>query len=95
MLLGKANYSCSHGAGRKLSRTDTLKHWNSGMKASERKTYMKNFFELLDKQGKFPKGYIQEFDFAYKTSDDILKLQPYITKVATTTPIATVKFTEI
>lgn len=95
MSLEMANYSCSHGAGRQLSRTDALKHWNSGMKESERKIYKQNFFELLDKSGNFPKGYIQEFDFAYKPSDDILKSQPYLIKVATTKPIATVKFTEI
>jgi tRNA-splicing ligase RtcB/release factor H-coupled RctB family protein len=55
----------------------------------------KTFFELLDKSGNFPKGYIQEFDFAYKPSDSILKSQPYLIKVASTKPIATVKFTEI
>ena len=90
-----ANMSCSHGAGRALSRTDTLKHWNSGMKESERKMYRKNFSELLDRSGDFPRGYIHEFDFAYKSSQGILKMQPHITKVTQTTPIATVKFTEI
>jgi RNA-splicing ligase RtcB len=94
-LLESAIYSCSHGAGRKLSRTDSLKHWNSGMKESERKIYRQIFSELLDKSGNFPKGYIQEFDFAYKSSEDILKSQPYLIKVAATKPIATVKFTEI
>lgn len=93
--LEEANYSCSHGAGRKLSRTDCLRHWNSGMKESERKVYKQNFFELLDKQGNFPNGYVQEFDFAYKSSDDIITSQPYLIKVATTKPIVTVKFTEI
>jgi hypothetical protein len=39
VVLQTANYSCSHGAGRKLSRTDSLKHWGSGMKESERKIY--------------------------------------------------------
>jgi tRNA-splicing ligase RtcB len=94
-VLKMANYSCSHGAGRRLSRIDSLKHWNSGMKESERKMYRNNFSELLDKQNEFPKGYIQEFDFAYKPSTDILKSQPYLIKVAATKPIATVKFTEI
>jgi|ERR1035437_995187 tRNA-splicing ligase RtcB/release factor H-coupled RctB family protein len=93
--LDLANYSCSHGAGRKLSRTDTLKHWNSGMKESERKAYRKEFPELLNKQGDFPKGYVQEFDFAYKPSEEILKNQPYLVKVAQTKPVVTVKFTEI
>lgn len=95
MNLDLANYSCSHGAGRQLSRTDTLKHWNSGMKESERKMYKKNFPELLDNSGEFYKGYIQEFDFAYKPSDTILKSQTYLIKIATTKPIATVKFIEI
>lgn len=90
-----SNYSCSHGAGRQLSRIDALKHWNSGMKESERKVYKNNFSELLDKSGNFPKGYIQEFDFAYKNSDAIISSQPYLIKVATTKPITTVKFTEI
>lgn len=93
--LEMANYSCSHGAGRRLSRIDALKHWGSGMKESERKQYKSNFSELLDKSGDFPKGYIQEFDFAYKGSQEILKSQPYLIKVASTKPIATVKFTEI
>jgi tRNA-splicing ligase RtcB/release factor H-coupled RctB family protein len=93
--LEMANYSCSHGAGRQLSRIDALKHWGSGMKESERKLYKQNFSELLDRSGDFPKGYIQEFDFAYKSSEDILKSQPYLIKVASTKPIATVKFTEI
>ncbi len=90
-----ALYSCSHGAGRKLSRTDTLRYWNSGLKESERKLYKKQFSELLDKSGNFSNGYIQEFDFAYKPSKDILELQPYLIKIAETKPIATVKFTEI
>lgn len=94
-VLDEANWSCSHGAGRRLSRIDAMRHWKSGMKSSERKEYEKNFPELLDRSGEFPKGYIQEFDFAYKNSDDILASQPYLVKVAKTTPIATVKFTEI
>lgn len=94
-MLNEANWSCSHGAGRALSRIDAMRHWKSGMKASERKRYEENFPELLDRNGEFPKGYIQEFDFAYKNSDDILASQPYLIKVAKTTPIATVKFTEI
>lgn len=65
------------------------------MKESERKIYRNNFSELLDKSGDFPKGYIQEFDFAYKDSKDIIKQQPYINVVAITKPIVTVKFTEI
>lgn len=91
----KALNSCSHGAGRKLSRTDTLKYWHASLKESERKQYRKDFSELLDKSGNFPNGYLQEFDFAYKESNNILSSQPYLIKVAETTPIATVKFTEI
>ena len=87
-------YSCSHGAGRLLSRTDTLKHWHS-LKKSERDSYMKKFPELLNREGKFDSSLIQEFDFAYKNSDDILSSQPYLIKVDKTTPIATVKFTAI
>jgi RNA-splicing ligase RtcB len=90
-----AVYSCSHGAGRRLSRTDAMRFWKSGLKEKERKAYMENFSELLDRSGKFPNGYIQEFDFAYKTSDTILKDQPFLNLVATTRPIVTVKFTEI
>ena len=93
--LAEALYSCSHGAGRKLSRTDTLKYWKSSLKESERKMYKKNFSELLDKSNNFSNGYIQEFDFAYKNSSDILDLQPYLIKITETKPIVTVKFTEI
>lgn len=93
--LDQSNYSCSHGAGRQLSRTDSLKHWQSGMKKKEKENYKKDFFELLDRNGNFPNGYIQEFDFAYKPSEDLLINQPHITKIASTKPIATVKFTEI
>ena len=87
-------WSCAHGAGRKLSRTDTLKHWHS-MKKKERKLYEEKFVEMLGRDGKFPHGYLQEFDFAYKNTDSILADQPFLKKVAQTTPIATVKFTEI
>lgn len=87
-------WSCAHGAGRELSRTDTLKHWHS-MKKKERKLYEEKFVEMLGRDGKFPNGYLQEFDFAYKNTDSILADQPFLKKVAQTTPIATVKFTEI
>jgi len=87
-------WSCAHGAGRKLSRTDSLKHWHS-LKNKEKKIYEQNFVEMLGRDGKFPHGYLQEFDFAYKSSDTILKDQPFLKKVAQTKPIVTVKFTEI
>lgn len=87
--------SCSHGAGRKLSRTDTLKYWNSALKEKERKEYAKTFSEMLSKNGKFSNGYLQEFDFAYKDSSNILINQPYIKKITETKPIVTFKFTEI
>ena len=87
--------SGSHGAGRKLSRTDTMKYWHSSLKERQRKEYAEKFNELLDKSGKFPKGYVQEFDFAYKNSENILTDQPFLKKITETTPICTVKFTEI
>jgi RNA-splicing ligase RtcB len=87
--------SSSHGAGRKLSRTDTLKYWHSSLKERQRKEYMEKFKELLDRSNKFSKGYIQEFDFAYKDSSTILQEQPFLKKVTETRPICTVKFTEI
>lgn len=87
--------SCSHGAGRRLSRTDTLKFWKSSLKESQRKEYRESFSELLDRSGNFSNGYVQEFDFAYKNSNDLLSSQPYLIKVDETKPIATVKFTEI
>ena len=93
--LNTALKSCSHGAGRRLSRTDTLRFWKTGLKESERKNYKKEFSELLDKSNNFSNGYIQEFDFAYKNSNDILENQPFLIKVTETKPIATIKFTEI
>jgi len=87
--------SCSHGAGRKLSRTKTMKYWHSSLKERERKEYRERFNELLDRSGDFPKGYIQEFDFAYKDSNDLLREQPFLQQITRTTPICTVKFTEI
>ena len=92
--LEKSLYSCSHGAGRKLSRTDTLKFWHS-LKKSQKEIYKKNFSEVLEKNGEFSSSLIQEFDFAYKTSDDILKTQPHLIKSDETSPIVTVKFTGI
>jgi tRNA-splicing ligase RtcB/release factor H-coupled RctB family protein len=93
--MSEALYSCSHGAGRKLSRFDAMKHWRTVLKEKERKQYREQFSELLDKSGEFPSGYLQEFDYAYKDSDEILTMQPYLKKVTQTRPIVTVKFTEI
>jgi len=87
--------SCSHGAGRKLSRSKTMKHWYSSLKEKQRREYKELFFELLDRNGEFSKGYLQEFDFAYKDSDRLLIDQPFLQKVTQTTPICTIKFTEI
>ena len=87
-------WSCAHGAGRQLSRTDTLKHWYS-LKKKEKKIYEQNFVEMLGRDGKFPNGYLQEFDFAYKGTDTLMKDQPFLKKVTQTKPIVTVKFTEI
>lgn len=92
--LEESLYSCSHGAGRLKSRTDTLKHWHS-LKKAEKERYKTNFSEMLQKNGEFESGLIQEFDFAYKDSSTILKSQPYLIKQAETSPIVTVKFTTI
>jgi len=91
----EALYSCAHGAGRKLSRFDAMKHWKNVLKEKERKDYKLRFSELLGRNGEFPNGYIQEFDFAYKESADILKYQPYLRKITQTTPVVTIKYTEI
>ena len=90
-----ALFSCSHGAGRKLSRFDAMKYWRTTLKEKERKAYKDKFSELLDRSGNFPSGYIQEFDYAYKDSSDILEAQPHIYQVTHTTPVVTVKYTEI
>lgn len=87
-------YSCSHGAGRLLSRTDTLKHWHS-LKKAQKDGYKKQFSELLNKSGEFDSSILQEFDFAYKGSDAIMNDQPYLKRVDETRPIVTVKFTEV
>ncbi|MBL7707009.1 MAG: RtcB family protein [Taibaiella sp.] len=87
--------SCAHGAGRRLSRYDAMKHWKTTLKQKQRKAYIERFPELLDHSGRFPSGYIQEFDFAYKDSQDIFAFQPYLKLVAQTSPVATIKYTEI
>jgi RNA-splicing ligase RtcB len=86
--------SCSHGAGRNLSRTDTLKYWHS-MKRSDKDSYKQRFSELLNRSGEFDSSILQEFDFAYKSSESILQTQKHITKLDETTPIVTVKFTGV
>ncbi|MBN8853012.1 MAG: hypothetical protein BGO55_14235 [Sphingobacteriales bacterium 50-39] len=87
--------SCAHGAGRRLSRFEAMKHWKTVLKDKERKAYKSRFSELLGKNGEFPSGYIQEFDFAYKNSTDILKYHPHLKKVTQTTPVVTIKYSEI
>ena len=100
-LLVKSTYdggnlnSCSHGAGRALSRTNTLKYWYASLKKKERNEYKANFKELLNRNGEFSKGYIQEFDFAYKDSSDLMTDQPFLRKITQSTPICTVKFSEL
>lgn len=94
-LAPKALFSCAHGAGRKLSRFNTMKYWKYTLKAKDRKMYQNKFSEMLDRSGKFSSGYIQEFDFAYKDHADIFKYQTYLTKVSETRPIVTLKYTEI
>jgi hypothetical protein len=94
-LREEALNSCSHGAGRKLSRFAAMKHWKTVLREKERRAYKAQFSELLDRSGSFPSGYIQEFDFAYKDDADILTHQPYLKRITRTTPVATVKFSEI
>ncbi|KYP13616.1 RtcB family protein [Flavihumibacter sp. CACIAM 22H1] len=93
--LAAALYSCSHGAGRKLSRFSAMKYWSSTLKEKQRKAYRLQFPELLNRSGDFPAGYIQEFDFAYKSSEDLLVKQLYLKLVTKTSPIVTVKYSEI
>jgi RNA-splicing ligase RtcB len=93
--LSEALYSCAHGAGRKLSRYDAMKYWRTVLKEKQRREYRRGFEELLDRSGNFPGGYIQEFDFAYKSSDTILIHQPYLKKLTQTRPVVTIKYTEI
>jgi len=90
-----ALHSCAHGAGRKLSRFDAMKHWKTVLKEKQRREYKERFSELLNRSGDFPQGYIQEFDFAYKDSTDIFSYQSYLKKVTQTTPVVTIKYTEI
>lgn len=87
--------SCAHGAGRRLSRFDAMKHWKTVLKEKQRREYKERFSELLNRSGQFPPGYIQEFDFAYKDATDIFNHQPHLKKVTQTTPVVTVKYTEI
>jgi len=90
-----ALYSCSHGAGRRMSRFDAMKYWKTVLKEKQRRAYKEQFTELLDRAGNFPVGYIQEFDFAYKDASGIFKHQPYLKRVTQTTPVVTIKYTEI
>lgn len=93
--LKEALSSCAHGAGRRLSRFDAMKHWRTVLKEKERKAYKARFSELLGRNGEFPSGYIQEFDFAYKDASGVLTYHPYLKQVTKTQPIATIKFSEI
>lgn len=93
--LEQALWSCSHGAGRKLSRFNAMKHWRATLKEKERSAFRQQFSELLGRNGDFPSGYIQEFDFAYKDSSDLLTHQPYLKLITQTRPVVTVKYTEI
>ena len=90
-----ALHSCAHGAGRKLSRFDAMKYWKTVLKEKQRREYKERFSELLNRSGNFPQGYIQEFDFAYKDSVDIIKHQPYLKKITQTNPVVTIKYSEI
>ncbi|WP_170170246.1 RtcB family protein [Hymenobacter perfusus] len=92
--LEPALWSCAHGAGRQLSRTDTLKFWHS-LKKTEKDAYRQRFSELLNRQGDFDSSILQEFDFAYKDSAALLATQPHLLRCDETTPIVTVKFTGV
>ncbi|RYY63698.1 MAG: hypothetical protein EOO12_11625 [Chitinophagaceae bacterium] len=83
-------HSSAHGAGRRLSRTDTLKHWHS-LKKSEKEAYRARFPELLNRRGEFDSSILQEFDFAYKDSAELLATQPQLARVDETRPVVTVK----
>jgi tRNA-splicing ligase RtcB/release factor H-coupled RctB family protein len=91
----EALHSCAHGAGRRLSRFDAMKYWKTVLKEKQRREYKEQFSELLNRSGNFPQGYIQEFDFAYKDATDIFKYQHYLKKVTQTTPVVTLKYSEI
>ena len=90
----QALWSCAHGAGRQLSRTDTLKFWHS-LKKTDKEAYRQRFPELLNRQGDFESSILQEFDFAYKDSAALLATQPYLIRCDETRPIVTVKFTGV
>lgn len=92
---GGALSSCAHGAGRKLSRFDAMKYWKTVLKEKQRREYKEHFCELLNRSDNFPPGYIQEFDFAYKDATDVFTYQSYLKKVTQTTPVVTIKYTEI
>ncbi|OON66975.1 RtcB family protein [Hymenobacter sp. CRA2] len=90
----QALWSCAHGAGRRYSRTDTLKHWHS-LKKADKDAYRHRFSELLNRQGDFDSSILQEFDFAYKDSAALLATQPHLVCCDETQPIVTVKFTGV
>ncbi|MCB2408319.1 RtcB family protein [Hymenobacter lucidus] len=92
--LQQALWSCAHGAGRRYSRTDTLKFWHS-LKKAEKDAYRQRFAELLNRQGDFDSSILQEFDFAYKDSAALLANQPHLIRCDETRPIVTVKFTGV
>ena len=86
--------SCAHGAGRKMSRHDTINYWNK-LKEKERNFYYDNFSELLNNSGTFDNSVISEFDFAYKDITEIFKYQKHINKISETRPILTIKTLDI
>lgn len=92
--MAEALWSCAHGAGRRYSRTDTLKHWHS-LKKADKDDYRRRFSELLNRHGDFDSSILQEFDFAYKDSAMLLASQPYLLRCDETQPLMTVKFTGV
>ena len=84
--------SCSHGAGRKMSRGDAYKHYLS-LKPKLKKRLEGEYSEFL-KNGKFEKTIIQEMDFAYKDDSDIFDYQPHIKLAYKVKPLLTIKWNE-
>jgi release factor H-coupled RctB family protein len=92
--LDQSLWSCAHGAGRRFSRTDTLKHWHS-LKRADKEGYRQRFAELLNRQVDFASSLLQEFDFTCKDSAALLATQPHLIRCDETRPIVTVKFTDV
>ena len=82
--------SCSHGAGRRLSRADSLNYWYTGMKNKDRKKYIDLFPEYYI-NGEFNKSIITELDFCYKDHKEFFKQQYHLKQIDHSIPIVTIK----